>query len=127
MAGAERGAAKGAQLVVLWWRDIPAQVQLRVGRTRQSEHLGPDFEKAIDRAAMRAGLTGTDGYLEQWRREAAPLSTEGAGAESAEGAAQEQAALAALHAKRDELLAAYPQERLAALIQGGGYEEKDAP
>ena len=39
------------------------------GRARAARELAPRFQEAIDAAAMRAGLTGTDAYLEEWRRE----------------------------------------------------------
>ncbi len=57
------------ELTVIWWRDIPAQVTAKEGRTRVARELPPRFQEAIDAAAMRAGLIGTDAYLEQWRRE----------------------------------------------------------
>jgi hypothetical protein len=57
------------ELTVIWWRDIPAQVTAKQGRTRASRELPPRFQEAIDAAAMRAGLIGTDAYLEEWRRE----------------------------------------------------------
>ena len=57
------------ELTVIWWRDIPAQVTAKAGRTRASRELPVRFQEAIDSAAMRAGLIGTDAYLEEWRRE----------------------------------------------------------
>ena len=57
------------ELTVIWWRDIPAQVTAKEGRTRAARELAPRFQEAIDAAAMRAGLIGTDAYLEEWRRE----------------------------------------------------------
>ena len=57
------------ELTVIWWRDIPAQVTAKEGRARAARELAPRFQEAIDAAAMRAGLTGTDAYLEEWRRE----------------------------------------------------------
>lgn len=57
-----------AQKIIVYWRDIPAQVIIKAGRKTAKRQLGERFEKAIDRAAMRAKLTGTDAYLEQWRR-----------------------------------------------------------
>jgi Virulence factor len=57
------------ELAVIWWRDIPAQVTAKEGRTRAARELPPRFQEAIDAAAMRAGLIGTDAYLEEWRRE----------------------------------------------------------
>ena len=58
-----------AELTVIWWRDIPAQVTAKQGRARVARELPPRFQEAIDAAAMRAGLIGTDTYLEEWRRE----------------------------------------------------------
>ena len=57
------------ELTVIWWRDIPAQVTAKEGRTRAARELAPRFQEAIDAAAMRAGLIGTDAYLEVWRRD----------------------------------------------------------
>ena len=59
-----------ASLAVIWWRDIPAQVVAREGRRTHKVVLDARFQEAIDRAAVRAGLTATDAYLEEWRREA---------------------------------------------------------
>ena len=55
-------------LVVVYWRDIPAQVIAKRGRTAAKRQLSERFEKAIDRAAMRAKLRDTDSYLNEWRR-----------------------------------------------------------
>jgi hypothetical protein len=57
-----------ANLTVIRWRDIPAQVIAGQGRDRVRRELSPRFQIAIDRAAMAAGLIGTDTYLEQWTR-----------------------------------------------------------
>jgi hypothetical protein len=57
-----------AELTILYWRDIPAQVIAKAGRKAAKRQLPSRFEEAIDRAAMRAGLTGTDAYLDQWRK-----------------------------------------------------------
>jgi len=58
-----------AKLITIYWRDIPAQVVGRQGRTNAKKELEPRFAKAIDRAAMRAGRGSSDAYLEDWRRE----------------------------------------------------------
>ncbi|HKX74797.1 MAG TPA: virulence factor [Acidimicrobiia bacterium] len=57
------------QLTVISWRDIPAQVMARRGRESAKRELSARFQVAIDRAAMYAGLFGTDEYLAEWRRE----------------------------------------------------------
>lgn len=97
-----------SQRVVVWWRDIPAQVTARAGRTREAEHLGERFEKAIDRAAMRARLEGSDAYLEQWRRVAEDLPAD--------------ADLSAMVSERVEALRAeYDNDTLERLILNGGF------
>ncbi|MCY4451702.1 MAG: virulence factor [Immundisolibacterales bacterium] len=59
-----------SSLTVVYWRDIPAQVIARgAGRSRTARRaLSGRFQEAIDRAAMRAGLAGSDDYLAEWRR-----------------------------------------------------------
>jgi hypothetical protein len=63
-----------AKLICIYWRDIPAQVVGRQGRTNVKKELEPRFAKAIDRAAMRAGRGSSDAYLEDWRRETEVVS-----------------------------------------------------
>lgn len=63
-----------AKLISIYWRDIPAQVVGRQGRTNVKKELEPRFAKAIDRAAMRAGRGSSDAYLEDWRRETEMVS-----------------------------------------------------
>ncbi len=57
-----------AKLTIVYWRDIPAQVIVKAGRQNAKRQLDERFEKAIDRAAMRADLKDTDSYLSEWRR-----------------------------------------------------------
>jgi hypothetical protein len=52
---------------IIYWRDIPAQVQVLQERRRISRPLSDRFQVAIDEAAMRDGTFGSDAYLEQWR------------------------------------------------------------
>jgi len=58
-----------AQLTIPYWRDIPAQVIVKAGRTKESRKLEERFEQAIDMAAMRSGAAESDAYLEEWRRD----------------------------------------------------------
>jgi len=53
----------------VYWRDIPAQVIAKERRDTAKIVLTERFAEAIDKAAMRAKMAGTDAYLEQWRRE----------------------------------------------------------
>ncbi|MFZ5789538.1 MAG: virulence factor [Pseudomonadota bacterium] len=94
------------QLTIVYWRDIPAQVIVKAGRNAAKRQLTERFEKAIDRAAMRAGLRDTDSYLAEWRR-----------AEPVECGADLEAEAAAAAAR---LEADYPDERLAKLVAAGG-------
>ncbi len=93
---------------VVYWRDIPAQVKARQGSERAARPLSDRFQQAIDEAAMRAGLSGTDAYLGEWR------SSEGEETPESPGDAAVKLA--------SELEAAYPQARLAALAASGGVE-----
>jgi hypothetical protein len=93
-------------VTVVYWRDIPAQVLVGRGRGGAKVQLPERFEQAIDRAAMKAGLIGTDDYLSEWRRETRP----GPDLDPTEVAAATARAL-------DE---AHPPERLRALIENAG-------
>ena len=92
-----------AQVQITYWRNIPAMVTAREGRRRAKIQLPQRFQNAIDEAAMRAGLIGTDEYLEEWRR--GPW-------EEREGSPEEVA-----QAVAQELEAAFPREKLRALLQ----------
>lgn len=93
-------------VTIVYWRDIPAQVLVGRGRAGAKAKLPDRFEQAIDRAAMKAGLTGTDDYLGEWRRETRP----GPDLDPAEAADATARAL-------DE---AHPPARLRALIDNAG-------
>jgi hypothetical protein len=58
-----------AELTVIYWRDIPAQVTATDGSASVRAALPDRFQEAIDEAAMAAGLVGSDDYLAEWRRE----------------------------------------------------------
>jgi hypothetical protein len=97
-----------AQLTIVYWRDIPAQVIVKAGRKSAKRQLPERFEQAIDRAAMKAKLRDTDSYLAEWRR-ATPVDC----GEDLEGEAE---------AAASRLDMEYPDERLASLIRNGGLE-----
>ena len=102
-----------AHLVIVSWRDIPAQVIVEKGRGRRREsakvELPKRFIAAIDAAAMRGGAEDSDAYLEEWGR-----------SEPVEVSDEDMEATA--NAKAEELEAAYPAERLRDLIANGGKE-----
>ena len=94
-------------VVVVYWRDIPAQVIVGKGRAASKVQLPERFEQAIDRCAMKIGARDTDSYLAEWRK-AAPYTVEG-----------EQAAVAASEAARLE--AEFDAARLKSLIDTDGW------
>lgn len=53
---------------ILYWHDIPVQVRAGGRRNRHTEPLPDRFQVAVDKAAMRAELTGSDAYTDgfQW-------------------------------------------------------------
>ncbi|WP_048646668.1 virulence factor [Nitratireductor soli] len=57
-----------ANLIVVYWRDIPAQVIVKKGRQTAKRELPLRFTEAIDMCAMRVGARDTDAYLAEWRR-----------------------------------------------------------
>jgi hypothetical protein len=89
---------------ITYWQEIPSLVTAREGRrNRTSVELSQRFQIAIDEAAMRAGMTGTDAYLEQWRR------TEW---QPREGNPEEVAAAVAAELERE-----YTPERIRAILR----------
>ena len=55
-------------MIVISWRDIPAQVIVKRGREAAKVQLSQRFQEAVDRAAMRAGKGSSDAYLADWVR-----------------------------------------------------------
>ncbi len=100
------------QLVIVYWRDIPAQVIVGSGRRAAKRQLSERFEQAIDRCAMRVGARDTDAYLAEWRK-AEPVEREG------EAQAIAEAEAARLEAEHDT-------ERLRALIDNDGWAHAPA-
>ena len=57
-----------ADLIIVYWRDIPAQVIVKKGRQNAKRELPLRFTEAIDMCAMRTGAGDTDAYLAEWRK-----------------------------------------------------------
>ena len=95
-----------AQLIITYWRDMPAQVTVKAGRKNARRQLPERFEKAIDAAAMRGGLDGSDDYLAEWRK-ADPVEV----GEDLEAEAEKAA---------QDIDTSYTAERLRALIANEG-------
>ena len=75
--------------ILIFWRDIPAQVLVRRGREKAKVMLSSRFQEAIDRAAMRAGRGSSEYYLEDWRRETSLIDMPGSPKEVARAIALE--------------------------------------
>jgi hypothetical protein len=96
-----------AEVTIVYWRDIPAQVIVGKGRRGVKKPLPERFEKAIDRCAMKVGAQDTDAYLAEWRK-AAPVTVEG----------EDEAVVVAEAARLDR---EYDTGRLKALIANDGW------
>ncbi len=97
-----------ADLIIVYWRDIPAQVIVRQGRRNAKRELSLRFTEAIDLCAMRSGAAGTDDYLADWRKaDPVPVGDD----------LEAEAAKAA-----ERLEADFTRERLVALVKAGGKE-----
>ncbi len=95
-----------AELVIVCWRDIPAQIIVRKGRQNARRELSSRFAEAIDMAAMHSGAAGTDDYLAAWRKsDPQPVG------DDLEAEATRAAAL---------IEAEYDKERLIALVHSKG-------
>ncbi len=64
--------------ILIYWRDIPAQIIVQRGRKRETARLSARFQEAIDRAAMRAGKGSSDAYLSEWRRVPSSIESDAA-------------------------------------------------
>ena len=95
-----------AELTIVYWRDIPAQVIVKAGRKAAKRELSERFTRAIDACAMRVGATDTDAYLAEWRR----------GAPEPCGDDLEAEADATLARLENE----YGRDRLRQLVDNGG-------
>lgn len=61
--------------IIVYWRDIPAQVIVQRGRRREKAQLSARFQSEIDRAALRARKTMSDAYVSEWRRETSAIES----------------------------------------------------
>lgn len=101
-----------AELIIVSWRDIPAQVIVRQGRKAERRELPEHFIQAVDGAAMTAGLKDSDGYLNEWKRSTPVAVGDDLAAEADKAVA--------------DILARYPKQRLVRLAQAGGVEGSSA-
>ena len=102
-----RSGRTSRELIVIYWRDIPAQVNAQEGRDRHQVVLGGKFQRAIDRAKRKAKIYTADEEVAQWRRESRPIT--GDLASEAKAAA-------------DAIEHEYRRDRLGLLAYYGGWE-----
>jgi hypothetical protein len=57
-----------ADCIVVYWRDIPAQIIFKKGRKAAKRELSLRFTEAIDMCAMRTGAADSEDYLADWRK-----------------------------------------------------------
>lgn len=97
-----------ADRIIVYWRDIPAQVTIKAGRKTARRELSLRFTEAIDMCAMRVGAADTDAYLAEWRRGAPEPCGDDLEAEADRAAAQ--------------LEEEYGKDRLRQLVAQDGWE-----
>lgn len=98
-----------ADLIVVYWRDIPAQVIIKKGRQNAKRELPMRFIQAIDACAMKVGAKSSSNYLDDWYK-ADPTPVEGDDLD-----AMADKAVADLDTR-------YDKEKLVALVNAGGRE-----
>ncbi len=101
-----------AQLIVISWRDVPAQVNAQKGRDREQVILSAKFQRAIDRAKRKAKIYTAHEDIAQWKRVSRPCT-------------DDLTAEAQAEATRLEEL--YSKEHLGRLGFLGGWEPENKP
>ena len=102
-----RAGRANRELIVIYWRDIPAQVNAQEGRDRHQVVLGGKFQRAIDRAKRKAKIYTADEEVAQWRRESRSITGDlGLEAQAAADAIERE----------------YRRDRLGLLAYYGGWE-----
>lgn len=94
------------EIITIYWRDIPAQVNAQRGRERQQVVLPEKFDRAIARAKRKAKIVTAHEDVAQWRRVSRPCGEDLAAEAEAEAAA---------------LIADFSAERLGKLGFAGGF------
>jgi hypothetical protein len=99
--------SKGPELVVIYWRDIPAQVNAQLGRERHQVLLSDKFQRAVDRAKRKAHIDTAHEDVAQWRRVSRPCDGDPA---------------TAAEALAEQIEQEFTRERLGLLAFAGGWE-----
>lgn len=97
----------GNEVVVIYWRDIPAQVNGQAGRERFQVLLPERFQRAVDRAKRKAKIVTAHEDIAEWRRVSTTVTGD---------------VKAAAEAEADRLKETYSREHLGKLAYAGGFE-----
>ena len=102
-----------AKYQVIYWRDIPTQVKMKVDGKRSSRPLSRRFMAAVSAAATKAGKTDNEEYIAEWRTSGWQEI-----GETAVGNAEELGDTLTAQLEAD-----YPGDRLRQLVKQGGLEK----
>jgi hypothetical protein len=103
-----RRNAGGPEVVTIYWRDIPAQVNGQNGRDRHQVLLSSKFQRAVDRAKRKAGIYTAEEDIAQWHRSSEPCP--------------DGDHVAAAEARATQLETEYSREYLGKLAYAGGFD-----
>ena len=101
-----RRGSGGQEVVTIYWRDIPAQVNGQNGRERHQLLLSSKFQRAVDRAKRKAGIYTAEEDIAQWHRSSEACDDHVAAAEARVAELEEQ----------------YSREYLGKLAYAGGFD-----
>jgi hypothetical protein len=104
--GPRRRGRETSEVVVISWRDIPAQVNGQRGRERTQVLLSSKFQRAVDRAKRKAGIYTAHEDIAQWRRDTTPVDGD---------------PFAAAQARANEIERTFSREFLGRIAYAGGF------
>jgi Virulence factor len=111
-ARVSRRGNDSAQIIVISWRDIPAQVNAQRGREREQYVLSAKFQRAIDRAKRKAKIYTAHEDIAQWARVSRPCGDD---------------LRAEVGAEAQRLEEMFSREHLGKLGFAGGWEPGNRP
>lgn len=103
-----------SEIVIIWWRDIPTQVNGVNGTQIEKQPLSHRFLWSAQRAAKKADLLDSHAFTRQTRRTSTPIDPSNTNLGE----------LVALEAQRLELL--YTDDLLTRLVEAGGLAKNTA-
>ncbi len=102
--------SRGNDIVVIKWRDIPAQVNGRYGEQRHQVMLSRRFQRSIDEAAIVADKKTANEYVGEWQRDPRPFDGD-----------TFESLVASVDAVAAGIEAAFPRKRLQEFVATGGW------